>query len=132
MFTGVMKGSLSYVVASLGLITGSWFAAHAQPGAWSLNGCGTHFFGEAKDPMGTVETKWLCFFFVPVIPVLSYHVLKSSDHLVSFGERERNLDLIAFSGLGLHWPSIRRTALGSSVGAIVLCAVLFLLKKLNE
>jgi len=46
--------------------------------AFTLNGFGTSYWGTRWEPDGTyITTKWIVFFFVPIIPVRSVRVLQA-------------------------------------------------------
>ena len=44
---------------------------------FSLNGCGTRYYGRRYEaPAGSyVTTEWLCFVYIPLVPIASYRVL---------------------------------------------------------
>jgi hypothetical protein len=105
------------------LFVSSWVAARKQPNAWSVNGCGTHYYGEVESPRGTVHTKWFCFCFVPLIPVHSFYLLNSNGHLEGPDHYTRALTQRPYPGLGFYWPSVGRTALWIVPGMLILYAI---------
>jgi hypothetical protein len=48
--------------------------------AFTFNGVGTRYCGRRKLPDGTIiTTKWVVFFFVPIVPIGSYKVIGEGD-----------------------------------------------------
>ena len=43
----------------------------------TLIGCGTTLYGFRKSANGTIKTKWITLFFLPIIPLKSYEVLNA-------------------------------------------------------
>jgi hypothetical protein len=121
------RESLWCVAVGVPLLTGSWFVARAQPGAESVNGWGTGFFGEVETSAGSIITKWVCVF-IPLLPVRSFYVLDAkagvSDFLPGF-QQVTHYKLLPLPGLGLHWPSVRKTIFRTLFAlAIVACAIM--------
>jgi hypothetical protein len=128
---GIMIGGKSDTVPrfwGVVLLVCSWAAARMLRDAWSLNGCGTHYYGEVDSPQGTILTKWFCFFFVPVIPIQSFHLLESNGHLEGPDHYTRSLTQRPYAGLGFYWPSVRRTALWIVPGFVALYAISYWLR----
>ena len=57
--------------------------------AFSLNGCGTRYFGCRWQADGTyITTKWITFFFLPLVPLSSVRVIEGgigSNDPIGFG-----------------------------------------------
>ena len=69
-----------------------------SPSLYLINGCGTRFVGHFRDIESIYVTyQFLCFFYVPIIPIGSYWVRKHSDngYQVFGGAKWKFLEIIA-------------------------------------
>ena len=91
--------------------------------AFTVNGCGTTFYGSAQPhPDGSyIVTKWLVFVYVPLVPLGSMRVLPvSQDHLPWYkrsGQQYRSIKV------PLHMPHLWK-GWGVTVGLFLLLSML--------
>jgi hypothetical protein len=95
-----------------------------QSGAKSVNGVGTCLIGKIETTDFPVITKWLCFFYFPILPVRSFYVLGQPDLVIEPGEFVTSYNLVPFSGVGLYWPSIG-LSLRWTVGFLLIAAAVY-------
>jgi hypothetical protein len=72
-----LEGHLWYFLAFLLLIGISWFLSRKSQNMGTINGCGDKLFGRTSSDHGYLATKWICIFFLAVLPVASYEVLEA-------------------------------------------------------
>jgi hypothetical protein len=123
---GINGASADRIFIALALLVAAWLCARAQRGSWSLNGFGTSFYGEIDSPYGTVHTKWLSIFFVPVVPVRSYYLFETSDVETTPDEHKATYRQARFPGFGLYWPSVEKSLVWTVVGGFALILVYWL------
>ena len=115
------------------LFVSSWIAARRDRDAWNMMGCGTNYYGEVQSPEGRIYTKWFCLFCIALLPVRSFYVFGCTYHYpVCLNISVSLSPPLANPGLGLYWPSVRRTALWILPGIFAAWAVLFLLDLMKQ
>jgi hypothetical protein len=73
----------------------------------TFNGCGTILYGEKPVEGGHISTKWIVFFYIPLLPVRSYIVSYESQE----SWNKSTYDLVPLPGLGFYWPQVIKTTL---------------------
>gem|GEM_PF-4506278 len=123
LLVGINGGSFGRLFAGIALLVAAWFSARAQAGAWSLNGFGTSFYGQIDCPEGSIHTKWLSVFFVPIVPVRSYHLFEISDVETTHEEHKATYKQARLPGFGLYWPSVEKSLVWTLIGGFALILV---------
>jgi peroxiredoxin len=79
-----------------------WFLARKSNSTGTFNGFGTKLYGNKRTPGGRIATKWVVFFFMPIVPVKSYKVISQQKTRVSTVEYRTDYALTELPGL--YWP----------------------------
>jgi hypothetical protein len=74
-YAALVQGDLWYFLGFFLLIGISWLLAQKSTDLGTINGCGTKLYGCTFSDQGYFATKWICVFFLAVLPVASYEVL---------------------------------------------------------
>jgi hypothetical protein len=121
-YTASVQNDLWYFLVFLLLLGISWILAQKSHDMGTINGCGTKLFGRTPSDHGYFATKWICVFFLAVLPVASYEVLvedrTGTHHIMN------RLN-------GLYWTQILLTFTKSFLILIVCVAIPILIFNLD-
>jgi len=99
-----------FVLATFGIFGLCWALARREQGAESSNGLGSKFYGRRRSAHGHITTKWITLFYLPLIPVRSYEVLREEQgrslNLLIYSSDSSRLLVVPLPGLGLCWPQV--------------------------
>ena len=101
--------SVPLFFGGLGWLCGAWFIARVHDGASCVNQCaGTKYFGKTEATNAVIFTKWIIFL-LPLLPVRSFVVHGVNNVDRSFLTTVTTYKLTRLPGIGLSWPSVRKT-----------------------
>ena len=105
----------------IGCMTTSWILARLQHNLLTVNGMGTHLYGNEPlaDPHTYIFTKWLALPWIPLIPVRSYKVtIQGTDIVGKIMYRMEPLEKI-------NWAQVKETAGKSKIPYLILIGLYF-------
>ncbi len=120
--TTVIIEIVGIVIALVVVVVVSWRIARKSNNTGTIQGFGTKLYGNKSTPNGRIATKWIVFFFIPIVPVRSYEIYSEKFTQASaFGSsKEYTLKELP----GFYWPQLRVFgAFAVLFWAIVLCGL---------
>jgi hypothetical protein len=112
LFIGVfwIEPSWKTIACALGLVTGASLLALLQPGSNLGNGFGTALIGNDSGAGGTITTKWVAMWGLPLLPLRSYVIVgqeptKTTHWGFGGGSEETRISYKPFHKW-IHWPQV--------------------------
>jgi len=127
----VFSDDLSTRLYAAAAIAALWTSFRFTTSAASVNLIGSKYYGGSKVAGGSITTKWIVFFTVPLLPVRSYFIPGGNENSADGGffPTESNVSFVAIPlrGIGIYWRQLPLTYAKTLLFWTVLLAALFAL-----
>lgn len=112
-----------------------WTCFRFTKSAASVNLIGSKYYGGSEVAGGSITTKWIVFFTIPLLPVRSYFIPGGDKNSADGGffptESNVSFTAIPLKGVGIYWRQLPLVYAKTLLFWLVLFAVLFVLDHLG-